>query len=352
VERRKAKRLRRQEAIATRRAVAARNNLIFDPVLEREQIVLPSAFSLHDNYEETVAVLTSMRELALQRNRAVMLHFGPLEFVDAAAALTLVAEIHRIRNLRSAASVTGTYPRKRVVYELLRDMGFYGLLNIAERSDVPEAHPDPARPAFLRFMTGNKVDAKMVDHFVQVLEKCLFSMNEVARGRLVAAIIEAMNNTLDHAHPIRIAGETMPHRWWMSSWVNVIEKEVTVMLFDQGVGIPNTLEPTAYERIRAALRDVVGLRSISAQPSDGELILAATEFHRTGTGEGGRGRGFRNMKQFIDVCPDGELRVLSNRGRYRYVSGAESYADASTSLGGTVVEWRFRPDGSVELADD
>ena len=286
---------------------------MFDSKLDREQIVLPKIFSLHDNYEQATDVLVRLREHTLKRNGTVMLHFTDVEQVDAAAALALVAEIFRIRNLRSLNAVTGTYPRKRIIYELLRDMGFYRLLDITERKDVPKATPDPGRPIFLPFFTGNKVMAEAVDRFVDIIEKNLISMNEVARGRLVAAIIEAMNNTLDHAHPIRVQNETMTHRWWMGSWVNIINKEVTVLLFDQGVGIPKTLDPTAYERIRAALMGAITLRSFTATPSDGEMILAATEFHRTGTGQSGRGKGFRNMKQFVDVCADGELRVLSNR---------------------------------------
>jgi hypothetical protein len=335
--------------VRARRSFAHQQGLFFDSKLDREQIVLPTAFSLHDNHEETVDVLRRLREHTLRRNGTVMLHFSDVEEVDAAAALALVAEIYRIRNLRSIQSVTGTYPRSRAIYDLLKNMGFYRLLNIAERNDVPEPEADPSKPIFLPFITGNKVSAEMVDRFVDVIENNLFSLNEVARGRLVAAIIEAMNNTLDHAHPVRVQNETMTHRWWMSSWVNVIDKEITVLLFDQGVGIPNTLDPTIYERIRAALLGVVTLRSMSAHPSDGEMILAATEFHRTGTGESGRGRGFRNMKQFVDVCADGELRVLSNRGRYSYLVGTEAYADESSSIGGTVIEWRFRHEGPVEM---
>lgn len=350
--RRKAKRLNRLEALQIRRAQAAKNNILFDSNLGREQIILPANFSLHDNFAETVAAIQAVRERTLRQNGAVMLHFTQVENVDAAAALALVAEIFRIRNLRSVYAVTGTYPRKRIIYELLRDMGFYRLLDIAERDDEPKAEMDPARPIFVPFLTGNKVNPKMVDEFVQVIERHLFVLNEVARGRLVAAIIEAMNNTLDHAHPIRVFNETMTHRWWMSSWINVANNEITVLLFDQGVGIPETLDPTIYERIRAALADVIALRSISATPSDGEMIVAATEFHRSGTGHQGRGRGFRNMKQFVDTCQDGELRVLSNRGRYRYIAGTESYADESSSIGGTVIEWRFRHNGTVEMVDE
>src|SRR3546814_3287721 len=53
-----------------------------------------------------------------------------------------------------------------------------------------------------------------------------------------------------------------------------------------------------------------------------------------------------------DICTDGELRVLSNRGSYHYLSGAEAYGNAETSLGGTLIEWRFRHVGVVEMRSE
>src|SRR3546814_7925319 len=86
----------------------------------------------------------------------------------------------------------------------------------------------------------------------------------------------------------------------MSSRVNLADNEVTIVLFDQGVGIPNTLDPTAYESIRAALANISKLK-LSTQPSDGEMILAATEYHRSGTGGKGRGRGFRSEEHTSEL---------------------------------------------------
>lgn len=348
---RKAKRLNRLKLLANRRRDAADRGLLFDKDLGRVQLVLPPIVSFTKNFDETANILEALREVCLRQNRRVMLHFTSVEEIEPAAALALVAEIFRIRNLRSVEAITGTYPRLRSIYELLSDMGFFSVLKVQERRE-PKSEPDPTRAIFLRFLTGNRVESELVDTFVRIIEEELVQLNEVARGRLIAAIIEAMNNTLDHAHPIRIANETMPHRWWMSSAVNIRNQEITVMLFDQGVGIPKTLDPTLYERVRTALKGAITLQGISAQPTDSEMILAATELHRTSTGQSGRGKGFRNMKQFVDVCPDGELRVLSNRGRYCYMKGTEAHDDASCSMGGTLIEWRFRHDGSVELKDD
>lgn len=347
-----ARRLKREVALSGRRQFAERHGVLFDRNLARAQIVLPAVFSFHRNHRETTEAIARMRQAALRDGRPVMVHLSAVTELDPSAALALVAEIFRIRHLRSQSTVTGSYPRSRTVYELLVEMGFFKLLQIEEHYGIPKDTNDPSRPVFLPFISGNKVEAKDIDAFVAVIEKQLIPMNDVARGKLVGAIIEAMNNTLDHAHPHTVHGETMPNRWWMSSWINVADREVMIMVFDQGVGIPVTLTPTRYERIRSALAGNASFPGLTAQPSDGEIILAATELYRTSTHQRGRGKGFRNMKQFVSACSDGQLRVLSNRGRYSYMRGTERFDNESLSIGGTMIEWRFRHEGSVEMEDE
>jgi hypothetical protein len=116
-----------------------------------------------------------------------------------------------------------------------------------------------------------------------------------------------------------------------------------IMILDQGVGIPNTLDANLLDLIAAALGD------FKLRPTDGYMIKAATELHRTSTSQATRGRGFRDMKRFVDTCDDGELRVMSNRGTYAYVKGQETIDDHDASIGGTLIEWRVRHAAMVEV---
>lgn len=345
-ERRRAKRLGR----TARHRFASENRVYYDALGAREQIILPEDFSLSTNYEATVEVMNRVRAVAMDERRPVMLHFNRVTKIEPAATLALASEIHRARHLRSPAFVTGTYPSDANVYQGLREMGFFRLLRVVEVGDQPRPPLEPGRPLYLPFISERRVIPEIPDHFVSIIEKHLFQMNDLARGRLVVAIKEAMSNTLDHAHPEPEPGESMKHRWWMSSWINLAIKEVTIVFFDHGVGIPKTIDPLAYERIVAALKNLTRLQ-FSSTPTDGEMIAAATEYHRSGKGDG-RGRGFTDMKRFVDTCSDGELRVLSNRGTYHYMrDGREFCSNARSSLGGTIVEWRFRNDGDLEMKD-
>jgi anti-sigma regulatory factor (Ser/Thr protein kinase) len=339
-----------QLQIAARRQFARQEGLFYDSRVNRQPVILPSIFSFAKNYEGTVGVLQFIREHALERGQPVLLHFEHVIEIEPAAALALVAEIYRVRNLMTRSSVHGTYPRDWEVYEGLSNMGFFKLLEIVERDDKPHEETDPEKPVYLQFLTDNRAAWTLVDQFVDIIEKHVMALNPLARQRLVTAVGEAINNTLDHAHPNPTPG-SMKNRWWLSASVNLHKKEVAIVVVDQGVGIPNTLPPTEYEQLRAFLVNILQFK-LTAEPSDGDKILAATAYHRSGTGSQGRGRGFYDMKRFIDVCSDGELRVLSNRGSYHYMGGQESFDNAEVSIGGTLIEWRFSHNGVVELKDE
>lgn len=304
--RRRERRERRERAVVCRREYSLRNGLLYDNQLSRYQLVLPRTFSLSTNYEETALVLAKIRQIALREQRRILLHFEHVNVIEPAAALALVSEIYRVRNLHNAAFVTGTYPRDRDVFVALRNMGFFKFLSIVDPSDIPADDIDPSKPIYLNFLTDNRADWGLADSFVSIVEKHLIQFNELARQRLVKAIGEAINNTLDHAHPAGVARDPMRNRWWLSAWVNIQNKEIAIIVLDKGVGIPSTLPPTDYEKISAFINNLLQFR-LSATPTDGELLIAATEYHRSGTGSGERGRGFYDMKQFIDVCTDGEL---------------------------------------------
>lgn len=341
---RKSKRLQRDLRIR----VARSQGIVFDPNLERVQIVMPSVLSLEDNFDEVAECLERMRLAGLDQRKPVMVHLSHVEQVEPAAALVLVAEMDRIRKHTSFFFVNGTYPQNIEVLKSLGDMGFFRVIHVKE--PLPSSEPAEMRPVFFPFLSGTEVDAELADSFVQIIEKHIIPMSPKPRGCLVAAIKEAMQNTIDHAHPHedpRSGGRRS--RWWISSRFDVVAREVSIVFYDAGVGIPTTIGMERYQDIVSALRSITRL-VFGTSPSDGELIAAATEKHRTRTGDERRGKGFFDMKRFISECQDGTLRVLSKRGRYHYIDrGTESYGNSERSLDGTVIEWRFRNEGALEM---
>jgi hypothetical protein len=241
--------------------------------------------------------------------------------------------------------VVGNYPGSIEMLLQLREMGFYKVLQIdGHEARYPDGRPAQGRPHFLRFHTLNSVHPQLAATFCEVVSAGAFKMDELTQGRMVAALKEAMLNAHEHAYSKECEYEVMPKRWWLAGYVNPSEGEMMIIILDQGVGIPNTLAPTTFEKISAILK-------LTPSPSDGNMIAAATELWRTSTGAPGRGRGFGDMKKFVDTCDDGELRILSNRGIYTYIKGQREIKNYRVSLGGTLVEWRVKHGKLVEWID-
>lgn len=319
--------------------------------------MMPATFSLRDNYVETVQIIETLRELVLVRRVPVFLYFNQLQHLEPAAALLLVAEVFRCRQLRTwrnGASVTGNFPDDKAIFFQLREMGFFKVLKLSDLDHIVDERPQGERPYYVRFLTMNSVHPALAARFCDLVVRGAFQMSRLAKNRMVAALKEAMGNAHEHAYVMKSEYDFMPRRWWLAGYVNPVHKEMMVLILDQGVGIPRTLPSTAFDVLKSALKSrllVVTDGTIAA--TDGNMIAAATELHRTSTDQKGRGRGFQDMKRFVDTCDDGELRVCSNRGAYTYAKGQESIADFPTSIGGTLIQWRVRHEGeAVEIADE
>lgn len=364
--RRKMSALERRRDLETRQLArlkfARMNRISLDRNLERQQLILPRILSFEVNYNDTARALIALRDAVLRDNKSVMLHFEHVERIDPSAALALVAEVYRCRNLgavKNTKAVHGNYPANTETHTRLNEMGFYSLLEL-EPIQRPLLSVEVNRPIYLKFFTDSSVDAELIDKFVAIIEeRQIVQFGETARRRLIEAIIEAMGNANEHAYKKPTERAAMSKRWFLSASVRPSTNEVSIMLFDQGIGIPSTIELSLFDEVAIRSGDMSWLEIAKRSPSDGVLIKAATELFRTGTGQSGRGRGFRDMKRLIDHCENGSLKVLSNFGFYSYIRDQEGDEAANekfglnqSSLEGTLLEWNFKSTAPVVMNDE
>lgn len=322
--------------------------------LGREFIMLPENLSLRENRTETLTAIAMMRDAVFRQDKQSVLFFDRVENLEPAATMLLCAEIYRCKGLKrrgAALPVIGNYPESPKVYAQLKEMGFFRMLEVAEPDDVPSAPLDDERPIFLRFETSARVEAELAARFSDLVTKGVFEMEPLTKTRMVAAIKEAMGNANEHAYVRPGMLPAMRHRWWMAGHLDILKREMMVIILDLGIGIPNKLEPHTFERIVSFLHGEWVRSGWSVRPTDAAMIAAATELRRTSTGASGRGRGFRDMKRFVDLCDAGELRVLSNRGSYVYTKAKASVDDYGDTIGGTLIEWRVQHDSVASIVD-
>ena len=310
----------------------ARYQAFSSPIYE---LAVPERLSLKDNYDQVVKLVQDMRMIALSERQRVGLNFGGVTEVGPATALYVAAEVYRCRHIQEGQRrVTGKHPADRKIARLLKEMGFNDLLGI----DDPTVSDEAPDVEYIPFSSSNRVDGTFARELRQALEHGSAAISPEVRRVMYGSLTEAMANVIHHAYPSGAERDYifMQSRWWMAGSIDRSKNELMMMLYDQGVGIPNTIPRTHPVEHWGGL-----LSSLGVRPDDGNMIKVATMLGRTQTGEEHRGRGLQDVIEFVRVSEQGDLRILSNRGEYTYNSdGSDSVCTRRRDLGGTLIQWR------------
>lgn len=306
------------------------------------EILLPEVFSLRQNYEEVAGFFHKVREevlkppayhRALGRYR-VGLDFRPVRELGPSAALILAAELDRWQRRTgrqlNATELEAWYPEVRRQF---MDLGLFDLLRTP--NVVSESPGTESGVRLLRFVRGEGSDGTAAQSFQGGLEAIAGPIS--APNYLYDGITEAMTNVRHHAYPRRhYRIPPLRGAWWMTGSYSPTTGRMQAMVFDQGVGIPETLPRcTRWERIRGYMNEFKFFVN-----DDAAMIYAAMQVSRSSVPIEGRGNGLDNIRQFIDNSDAGRLRILSGRGEVAYVKGEGfRWVSHRAPLGGTLIEW-------------
>jgi hypothetical protein len=283
------------------------------------------------------------------------LDLRPLRHVSPAAALLLASELDRwrlIHHRRLRARDTGEWDTR--VRSLLRQMGFFELLNVSD-DEVEGCDEDGSttNTKFIQFIEGVSTDGKFIRELRNRIETYVGRMPKMARLLFFQAISEALTNVRHHAYGAKAASRRLREPWWMSASIDFKASTITLMVLDHGVGIPRTLPQKPLgdvkkEEFLRSLRNYVKVKSLVGFNDDARMIDAAVFLGRSRTNQPNRGHGLSRDIQRLVRSIDGRasLRIYSNRGRYWFEkesTGAErtTLKNWKISLEGTFVEWKF-----------
>lgn len=303
----------------------------------RVRILCPENLSLEHNFDKVTELLSTIRDQSYWSKKKLYIDFRPIRQVTPSGALVLAAELDRVNHLKVGR------PLKQIdavrwdpnVRRLLKEMGFFELLRTSSPTDEPIASDD----RYIQFRSGERVDGEVVD------EMRRFDLDPhviVPNNRLLfSAITEAMTNVRQHAYGDHRSYSPAPRFWWLSASFNTKKQEITVMIYDQGSGIPKTLTKNWGESLRQLIP--AGLVDDHAR-----LIEAAHGLSRSSTGERHRGRGFeRDIRHYIANLDEGHgmYRIISGKGEYTAESGPGGRTNKRSFRGylkGTFIQWRIQ----------
>ncbi|WP_446830175.1 ATP-binding protein [Candidatus Foliamicus sp.] len=264
----------------------------------------------------------------------IYVDFREIRALSPAAALVLAAELDRWSNIlyRSRLRVVDVHEWDPNVCSLLNEMGFFDLLEVVGHG-LPDAS-NKGDTQYVKFRSGRKVDGKAIDRLrSKDLEPIAGELPNPVR--LYNAVTEAMTNVVQHAyqHQNRRAAS-----WWLSASHDA--DGVTIMIYDQGSGIPETLPRNYGERLKERILGKSLLRDHA------KMIKEAHELSRTRTDQPHRGHGLeRDVRGYFKYIGEGYYRVTSQKGEYLVERSSDGIERETLThhphpLRGTLIEWR------------
>ncbi|EGR1512147.1 hypothetical protein D6089_09710 [Vibrio vulnificus] len=315
-------------------------------------IYLPEVMDFEQHYYSTVLHINAIGQLVSLINKnggrvlprgaynLASVNFDSLKSISTEAALALTAEISNwedtIRNkLRPSIKKWDD-----AVYSQFHDLGFFDLFE-----NKPDKKPAVNQHASDKRLVKYQKESCNPKGVTKTLKEKLHSLigSDIDTWTFLhSGLEEAITNVGHHAYPSDCEHRPKEKCWYLTGSYDVKSKELKVAFFDQGVGIPNTLQTSKLkERVDQFIAEVVTKSTVQLEKT---LLEAAIEVGRTSTGEPDRGNGLPDLLEFIRKRGNGELSIYSSHGFYRLT--VENQKEKKTTSGlalqmqGTLIVWR------------
>jgi len=315
----------------------------------------PDILSLEKNFGNTIAFFCELKDLArhiVDRRRyrpttAVIYSIGlnNLSHISVRCAVILAAEIDRLRLIAGNRLIyRGTPSQENDAITLLRQIGLFDLIGgvHAARGTTRDV---PGHKTAIPLMAGSHWN---LPDFEQFNEAVRTIFDEYQSTEFVyCGLTEAMLNATDHAYTkkgtLQLKYPIASKQWWAAAVMDTELEELRVMIYDQGHGIAATLPfSDVKEQVKVNVAKLIGLFSSWTASGEEILVSAALQLKRTSTGEIGRGKGFGDIMEPIQVVADSRLRITSGKAEVTIKRGCATVSSQlAAHIGGTLIEWTF-----------
>jgi hypothetical protein len=319
---------------------------------------MPKVFCLDTNLDDTLAFIGELRNRLfmnipnfrvknLKMKRGAILRdyfdFKSLEYISPTAALVLASIYDRLNYATGMKCYTIDEDRwSRSVYDVLASIGFHDLLHMKppfETKQVPNI-------IIHKFVSGEEVqNAKLGALNAALMELLPADAKEVMEFiEPYGGMIEASLNSKNWAYPPNHQWDFPPlRRWWMTGAIDVLERSLTLVVYDQGVSIPASLPNWVHwpEVLRKFSR--ITSRLPFLKENDALSLRLAMKTARTSTALPQHGKGLATMVEVASRAKVGRLRILSRSGEYIWMTGTRPVSNTlKVPIEGTLIEWKLK----------
>lgn len=331
-----------------------KNGLCYSLIKNRKKgiiIHLPERMDLEKNKRETIQHINAISRLVqyIKMNGGRPLprgcynlgsvNFDSLKYLSTPAALMLTAELSNWEDTIKNKLSPKIKQWNTEIYSQLHDLGFFNLFQ--NKYSKPPACKDTCSDtrlvSYIKGFCGDEGKIRELREGIRLLvgdkiDKWTF---------LASGLDEAITNVFHHAYPEDYETRTKNQTWYLTGSYNETTKELKVVFYDQGIGIPNSLPSSKW---RENIYELMSSLPALERRNDEERLKAAVEYGRTRTGDDDRGKGLGDLLVFIKKRENGALSILSGKGQYTFtVNNKKELTKTSRSkypIEGTLIIWR------------
>jgi hypothetical protein len=330
-------------------------------VLARATNSMPASLCLDEDPKATIEFFCSLRKRLNTRSSAFQklpqglgrgspraarsfYDFATLKHISAGAALILAAEFDRAIRINGAPPAAIDIEHwDETVFSTLFHLGFFSLMSF-QKSQIqrqPLEFKSADRPIKIMPMVSdvlaNATDLR--DPITELLE--LARCPEDIGLELKGALLDAIENVIDHAYPLSInADRRIPRRWWVSGAVIGPNNKLRISLYDQGVTIWGSMSQSDnWKTTFGAFRSLFGYDLFQSKNSDRDAIRWAISNTYSSTDLSYRGKGLPKIKEKMTLIPNATLKIMSGFGLYSLVGSEERNETMEMPVLGTYVEF-------------
>lgn len=319
-----------------------RNGRSTKPTISK--IVAPTILDIYNaNFHTKVVDFIEQIEIKVKHHQVgqgkIPVCFRNTTYISSAAGIFILARLENlktnyphVRYIVSRPPVKTSRSREpHLVDSVLNRIGIYAALGQPTK-DMKE---NPSVRCW-EVIRGEFVESEIAGKLLEAITTKL----GMDYSDLYRPLIEAMSNSVEHAYRedlyVRDKSQAS-NKWWC--FAAIMDNKLVLLICDLGVGIPKTLALTQGEGILSKIIEILG----KPLTSDADHIKAALQVKRTRTKLGYRGKGGTDLQSIIDNHINSRLRIISNKGNYRYTNRKQATPeilwDGKKSIGGTIVEW-------------
>ncbi len=302
-----------------------------------------------DSFEETALTILIIRKFVdkyrlTQKNKIAYklssIDFDGLEEISTSAGLVLAATIFEWQGKMPERMIANHEDWNDSIKTQLVQLGFFELFGMP----APAIEIEKSTIKSLKYIRGasGDDDGKLVQ-----FKENLQSMLDVDLSRqkwtfLYSGLSEAMTNALQHAYE-----NTEEKPWFMTGGFDTTTRELKIVFYDHGIGIPKSLPKT--HGMGKVLKFIA---KFSPNYDDASAIRAAVEMGKTRTGQESRGKGLSDMLKFIKKRKSGYMSIMSLKGLYKHKKTGKNgnekpdkTASLSHPIMGTLIIWSVKIEG-------